>query len=104
MIFERFSLIARAIPDRREARRVAERWVQADQAVPELKEDLIRLGGVMAAAPERFENGAPALDPVDPYRLAVLEGRRQLALELLAMMNLSAWELAQMMGDNREPD
>ena len=102
MIFDRFSLIARLSPERRAVQAMAERWVQVDQRNPDLAEDIIRIGGVLAQAPQRFVEGEPMPDPVDPILLAKREGRREMALELLALMKLSPAELAVLMEDTHD--
>lgn len=97
MILDRIGLLRAAFREKREASAAAERWVAADQADPELALDILRMGGVLTLPPRRFVDGIEVPDPIDPIRLAKQEGRRELALELLALMKLSAFELSQLM-------
>lgn len=100
MIWNRIALIASFIPSRRAAQAVAARWSAADERDPELARDLIRMGGVLAKQPARFAGGVEVVEPIDPIRLARAEGRRELALELLALMKVGAFELSDLMGDD----
>lgn len=96
MIWDRLSvfmtLFPRATAD--QARSVARRWRRAFADEPALAEDLIRLGGVLALTPPNPKG--PNLE-----QLAYEAGRRDFALQLLAMGGLSPWQINQMMG---EPD
>jgi len=80
----------------RQAAEVARRWWKARNADPELMADVIRLGGVLTAQP--FENAEVA--DLDPQRLAYEAGRRDLALQLTALMGLTLSELNSLMGDD----
>lgn len=75
---------------------VAKRWTKAAEDQPELVEDLIRLGGILAHDPDTFQDGV-AIGPVDPIRMAKLQGRRELAIELAALMTLTGSDLSNMM-------
>lgn len=66
-------------------REMARRWNKARLANPELMADVIRLGGVLAAQPMQ----AGEVQPLDPARLSYEAGRRDFALQLLAMMQMS---------------
>ncbi len=68
---------------------VARRWYHARTRDPELASDILRLGGVLTAQP--FQAGQVA--DLDPARLAYEAGRRDLALQLTAMMGLTIEEL-----------
>lgn len=68
---------------------LARRWHRARTTNPELASDLIRLGGILAAQP--FAQGEVA--DLDTTRLAYEAGRRDLALQLLAMMQLTIEDL-----------
>lgn len=72
---------------------MARRWSRARQANPELVGDLIRLGGIMSAQPMQ----AGEVLPLDPNRLAYEAGRRDLALQLSALMALTPFELNDLM-------
>lgn len=75
------------------------RWMRAFQDNPELASDVIRLGGVLTMAPVRLVEGAAQPDPIDPLRLSYEQGRRDFALELLAMGKVTISELNQLMED-----
>lgn len=62
---------------------LAKRWRMARDRDPTLATDIMRMGGVMA----------PVGAPLDPQRLAYEAGRRDMAQELLALMNVSVDEL-----------
>lgn len=68
------------------------RWRKAVADQPELAEDLIRLGGVLALSPPR--SGPPSVE-----QLAYEAGRRDFALQLLSIAGLSPYQLNQMMDD-----
>lgn len=103
MIWHPLSLIQAFLPfeARRQGTRMARRWGKAATAEPRLAEDLIRLGGVLAGQPAMIEDGFPVPDLPDPQRLAYQAGRRDLALQLLALMNLTPYQLNAMA---KEPD
>lgn len=93
MIWEKFDFLRVLFPQRAAASKVARHWVAARRADPVLAEHLIVLGGVLVAQPAD-PNGVM---PIDPHRLAYEAGRRDLALQLLAMMNLSPYDLQTML-------
>ncbi len=96
-IFERMTVLRTLFPEKRVAREAVHRWTQAVTREPELAGDVIRLGGIMAKAPARYQEGVALPDPVDPYAMAKREGRRELAVELLAMMQVTATEFHKIM-------
>lgn len=102
MIWSPLSAIASVFPSssRREAGLLAKRWRAAASRDPHLSADLIRLGGVLLAQPVRIVEGFPEPEALDPYRLAYEAGRRDLAMQLLALMNLSIEELNILMESN----
>ncbi|SFI60658.1 hypothetical protein [Albimonas pacifica] len=73
--------------------RRAARWGRACTAEPRLAADVLALGGVLALGP-RDQTGAPELAP---EHLAYEAGRRELALELVALMGLTPFELREQM-------
>ena len=77
----------------------AHRWGQAAARDPDLRADLIRLGGVLALQPARFEDGQELRDPIDPLRLAYEAGQRDMALRLLALMDTDPQTLTNLMED-----
>ena len=83
--------------DQRAAADMALRWTRAFRADPDLAADIIRLGRVLEARPARFAEGIEQPDPIDPVRLAFEEGRRDLALKLLAAGHLGQNELNRLM-------
>lgn len=100
MIWDRIGVLKTLFPDRRSAGRVAARWAAADEADDELARDLIRMGGLMTKLPARYAAGVEVPEPIDPLRLARAEGRRELALELLALMKVGPFELSELLGDD----
>lgn len=97
MIFDRLTIFRTLFPTRDAAGPVALRWTQAAGRSPELIEDVIRMGGVLAKAPARYVEGVEAVDPIDPIRLARDQGRREMALELLALMTINGAQLADLL-------
>lgn len=83
--------ILRALFSRPEdASDAARRWWRAAQADPELLKDVLRLGGILTLQPH---DAAREPAPIDPYRLAYDAGRRDMALQLSALMGLTIHEL-----------
>ena len=103
MIWHPLSLIQAFVPfeARRQGLRMAKRWGRAATAEPRLAEDLIRLGGILAGQPAVVVDGFPAPDLPDAQLLAYQAGRRDMALHLLALMNLTPTQLNAMA---KEPD
>lgn len=74
-------------------------WRKVLAQSPELIEDLARIGGLYAQRPRSFDpTGAAIPEPVDPYQLAIDQGRREAVLEILAH-NLSMTELNALLED-----
>lgn len=67
------------------------RWSKARWSQPDLLTDLLGLGGVATLAP--LQAGLP---DTDPQRLAYAAGRRDLALELVALMGASPEDLTRL--------
>lgn len=99
MIFDRLGIIRALFPARSAAAEVAGRWRRAAAKDPELIGDAIRLGGVIAIQPDTYEAGVPMGAPIDPVRLAYEAGRRDLAVQLIALMGLTTTELQNLMED-----
>jgi len=89
MLFDRLSIFRAIFPDRATARTVASRWARAARDQSLLINDLIGMGTVLALQLRR--NGQP---DTDPQRLAYEAGRRDLALELLALAGVSRTDLS----------
>lgn len=87
---------------RSEARQMARRWRRAAQADPQLRNDVLALGGVLSMQSYDRINGVPELAPIDPLRLAFEAGRRELALQLSALMDISLYDLKTMENDDEE--
>ncbi len=85
MNWDRLAILRALFPTKAAARDVSQRWRAIATKQPELANDLIRLGNVLTM--QVVEGGE--LAPVDPIRLAYEAGRRDLALQLLAMMKLT---------------
>lgn len=96
MIWHKLTFLQALFPSRRVASEVARRWHRARRDQPELALDLIRMGGVLTAQPVVDGDVVPP----DPLRLAYEAGRRDFALQLLAMTNLTMHELNSLMEDN----
>ncbi len=97
MIFDRITLLRGLFPSRTASRAPVARWVRVAETEPECVGDVIRLGGLLALLPRRYEAGAEIPAPIDPIQLARAEGRRELAIELLALMSVSADEFRTLM-------
>jgi len=94
--FERIGLAFRHAKDpasRKAARRRAARWAMAQQRDPDLAVDVIHMGRVLALAPVDTVGRLAAND----IQLAYEQGRRDLAIDLLAMMSINQAEFLQMM-------
>lgn len=80
------------------------RWKKAFDADPRLANDVARLGGVFAIPARRWEQGVEMPDPIDPIRMAKEQGRREMALEILALMKVGDHELTDMMEERHAPN
>lgn len=98
MIWHRLSVIRSLIPQKSDAGETARRWRNARAVAPELAGDVIVACGLMTMQPARYQDGLSTPD-LDPHRLAYEAGRRDLGLQLLALMGVSQTELNAMMED-----
>jgi hypothetical protein len=96
-LFDRIGLIRALFPTPATGGAAARRWSRAALAEPELAADLIRLSGLLAIQPDIWLDGQPTNAPVDPIRLAINDGRQDLARQLLALMGTTPRELQSMM-------
>ncbi len=103
MIWDRLSILQGFVPygARAEAARQAYRWTEAAKADSRLCLDLLQLGNILVAQSADIADGWPTPVLPDPAQLAYAAGRRDLALQLLALMNLTPLQLQAMM---KEPD
>lgn len=99
MIWQRIPFIRALIPEKRIAGDTARRWRNARAVAPELATDVVVFSGLMAMQPMRAEEGGYTVPEIDPQRLAYEAGRRDLGLQLLALMAVSQTELNSMMED-----
>jgi hypothetical protein len=97
MIWDRLSILGTMFPTKAAAMEVARRWRKAARDYPMLQQDVIRLGGVLILQP--VEDLQPA--PLDPLRLAYEAGRRDFAMQLLALMGASIEDMNRMMEDDQ---
>lgn len=81
---------------RQRAAAMAGRWSRARRMDPELMGDLIRLGGLLVAEP--FEAGQVA--DLNRDRILYEKGRRDMALQICALMGVTETELSIMMETN----
>ncbi|HMO70096.1 MAG TPA: hypothetical protein PKC84_00345 [Paracoccaceae bacterium] len=100
MIWHRIGVLRSLFQARSPAPPGARRRGAGRAAVPEIAEGPIPLGGVMTLQPVRIEAGLPEVAPIDPLRLAYEAGRRDLALQLLALMRLGVPELNSLSEDD----
>lgn len=100
MIWNPLTVLFAALPGPEQASDMAARWQQARARDPRLVEDLIALGRIMESLPVEMHDGVRMRAPVDPTQVLIDQGRKELALELLALMEVDRAVLAQMMRDN----
>jgi len=89
-IFDRLLTLRTFFAGRREAADMARRWRKAAELNPKLREDLLILGRVAEIVP--MARGETP-DPIDPEMILYEKGRRDLALQLLALMNVTYTDL-----------
>lgn len=95
--FDRIGALRATYPTRDGARETARIWQKVFAQYPQLVESLAILGRLYAMSERSFDDlGVERIDPLDPLRLARDQGRRDLALEILAH-NLSMTELNHLM-------
>lgn len=98
MIIDRLSVLASLFGTNwGAARQFAKRWQKAAMQQPELRTDLIRLGGLFVLPPVQMVNGYPEPVTIDPYQSGREAGRRELAMQLLAACGVTIEDLNQMM-------
>ena len=76
------------------------RWRRAVQDCPQLRDDLIALGGIFRQPPVEMLNGMPSPGTQDLYQCGREDGRRELACQLLALSGLTIEELNQLTMEN----
>lgn len=99
MIWNPVTLLQAVFPfgNRLDMARKSRRWRAVIQADSNLAVDLIQLGGVLVGQPTRLSDGWPTPALPDPTLLAYEAGRRDMALQLLALANLSPSKLQSLM-------
>lgn len=96
-VFDPVGILRALYPSRRAAGALAARWSAARAGDPQLAADLIHMGRVLTL-PTDYEAGRPVLDPV---QVAFEAGQRDMAIRILALMGVNAYELNKMMdGDD----
>jgi hypothetical protein len=102
-VWHPLSLIQAFLPfqERRAGARMVRRWTNIARDDSRLAEDLIRLGGILTGQPAQIVDGFPAPDLPDAQLLAYQAGRRDMALQLLALMSLTPHQLNTLV---KEPD
>lgn len=81
---------------RKTAGLMAERWARARRMDPALLADVMTLGGILTAEP--FEGGEVA--DLNTNRILYEKGRRDLALQISALMGVDHTEMAILMETN----
>lgn len=95
--FDRITALRAIYPTRDAAEDGVRAWRDVFAKHPELVESLAILGGLFATSERSYDEfGIERPEPIDPYRLARAQGRRDVVLEILAH-NLSIPELNQLM-------
>lgn len=82
------------------AAQMARRWQPVGARYPELRRDLLTLGGVFQQPPIVMENGQPSPGHKTEYQCGREDGRRELATQLLALMGLTPDDLNQLLEDD----
>ncbi|RIA01343.1 MULTISPECIES: hypothetical protein [Cereibacter] len=102
MIWNPLTILVGFFPSaaRREAAACSKRWQAAAARDPRLTLDIIRMGGVLDLQPVRLVDGYPEPEPIDPQRLAYEAGRRDFAMQLLALAHLTPDDLNILMETN----
>jgi hypothetical protein len=80
----------------------AVRWQRAYVRDPMLAADIISQAGILSLQPANFENGIEIPEPIDPIRMAVEKGQRDLGVKILALMGVTNAELAKLMEVDHE--
>lgn len=73
----------------RDAITIGRRWRAAAREIPGLEGDLVELGGLRMMQPHQRIEGVPEPAALGPEMLAYQQGKRDLALQLLALMGLN---------------
>lgn len=91
---------ARAQAARDGARDLGLRWSKAMTRDPDLRLDLIRLGGLLVLPPVENVGGYPQPATMDHYQCGREAGRRELATQLLAAGGMTMEDFNQLMEDD----
>lgn len=106
MIWHPVTLLQAIFPfeQRLDMARKSRRWRAAIKDDSSLAIDLIQLGGVLTGQPARLTEGWPAPALPDAATLAYAAGRRDMALQLLALAHLSPSKLQSLMKEAEYDD
>jgi hypothetical protein len=85
-------------------RPVARRWRAAAQADPQLVDDLIVFGEVLVTTPVNMQDGLPVPMVKSATELAYEKGRRDMALQLMALMEVTPNQLRSRAKENDYDD
>ncbi len=102
MIWDRLSVLRAFFPRRAQAQAVGRRWSKVARDDGRLREDVIRMGGLLTMQPVAVQDGIPELEQLDPHRLAYEAGRRDFAIQLLALMGLDHADMNALMMEDDE--
>lgn len=89
-------------PAREAAKQMGRRWRKALARDPELRHDLIALGGLYTQPPVNMVNGFPQAGTMDLYQCGREAGRGELARQLLALGGLTIEEFNTLMEDDHD--
>lgn len=102
MIWDRLSILQAIFPasQKAELARKVRRWHGIAKDDTRLVIDVIELGGILTGQPALVANGWPTPVLPDPQTLAYAAGRRDMALQILALMNLTPSETQALMKED----
>lgn len=99
-----FGRLAGDLLKSRAAGQMARRWTAMLRRHPELREDLIQLGGLLKPNPKLMSGGDPGPADKTPYQCGVDDGRRELAVQILALGSMTNTEINRLMEDDDYAD
>ncbi|MBL4761769.1 MAG: hypothetical protein JKY93_03610 [Gammaproteobacteria bacterium] len=101
-MFDKLSILRALFPTPQIASEIATRWQAAGSKEPKLVADIISIGAILSSPVREYIDGVEVPNPICPIRMARDQGRRDMATELLALMQITPEELRNLTENSNE--